>query len=220
MAGRRPIRRDTTILLVVTFAGLLIIGLVPPSGSPPAASAGSIPRHAAADPTPTQHAVSTPATTQHTASTPTSAQGTASTRSDGGRATDRRRTDSRSGGANAGTATPQSGSPRQTQTQQRVKLQNTRYAPYAYLISSKNLSSGAERALDGFRRNRTRINATTVRITLDPYDANYQRYSVLVRNDQKLYFIETSLGDDAPQRETGLRDDAPVKVDNYGYIIQ
>ncbi|MFB6183978.1 MAG: hypothetical protein ABEI96_05430 [Haloarculaceae archaeon] len=97
---------------------------------------------------------------------------------------------------------------------------DSKYAPYAFLISGKNVSAEARRALDGFRRRRTRINETTVRITLDPYESQYNTYSVLVRNDQKLYFIETSLGDDAPKRESELRDDAPVKVDENGYVIR
>lgn len=97
---------------------------------------------------------------------------------------------------------------------------DSRYARYAYLISGKTLSPDATRALDGFEWNRTRVNATTVRITLTPDEPRYQQYSVLVRNDRKLYFLETSFGDDAPKRENQLNDDAPVMVDHDGYVVQ
>lgn len=97
---------------------------------------------------------------------------------------------------------------------------NTRYARFSYLISGKTLSSNAKRALDGFEWNRTRLNASAVEITLTPTQPRYQSYSAVVRSGQKLYFIEASFGDDAPKREAQLRDDAPVKVDNHGYVIQ
>jgi len=96
----------------------------------------------------------------------------------------------------------------------------SRYAKYAYRISGPTLSSDARRALDGFEWNRTRVNATAVRITLTPDESRYQPYSAVVRSGQTLYFIETSFGDDAPRRENQLNDDAAVKVDKDGYVIQ
>jgi len=102
----------------------------------------------------------------------------------------------------------------------RTKLKNTPYAQYAYLVSGRTLSAKAKRALDGFEWNRTRVNASAIRITLVPTESRYRRHSVVVPTDHRLYFVETSRGDDAPQREAALGDDGLIEVDHRGYVVR
>lgn len=200
MSDRLPIGLDSVILFATVLVGLSVIVLAPPSG--PATAQVSIPHGGGSS-----MGAAGGGTPAHSntggASTPTTQAGTS--------------TPSKTSSSNTGQQTTARSSSNQSK---RLKLKDSKYAKYSYLISGQSLSSNAKRALDGFKRNRTRINDTAVRVTLIPYESQYNRYSVVVRNDQKLYFIETSFGDDARKRETQLNDDAPVKVDHNGYVIQ
>ncbi|MFB6131286.1 MAG: hypothetical protein ABEJ28_10745 [Salinigranum sp.] len=209
MTGRLPIGRDSTILLVAVLLGLSIIALVPPSSAPTAAAPGAMAGRGHRGSAAAGASAATPTATPESAAA-TATGGPSSSAASSSSATSSPTAASSSSGGSGAT----------TRQSNRVKLANTKYAPYAFPISGKTLSSKARRALDGFRRERARINATAVRITLVPYESRYRNYSVVVRKGQTLYFIETSLGDDAPQRETQLNDDAPVKVDKNGYVIQ
>lgn len=197
MAGRLPIHRDTAILLVVFLIGVSVVMVGSPAtnAASPAAGAGQSAPSAGGGGTPRSTPADAPAA-QSGSAAPTS-------------------TPSSSGGGGGTTS-----STAQSQQSNRIKLMDSKYAQYAYPISGKSITPDAKRALDGFRRNRTRINETTVRVTLIPYESKYNRYSALVRDSQKLYFIESSMSDDGPKRETELNDDAPVKVDQNGYIIK
>lgn len=203
-----PPGRDTSILLLVLFAGLAVMAFAPPTGAgAPPAAAGAVRagvRNAAGRSGTASPPAGTGATTDHPGQATTAGGGAPTTAAAG----------SQDGGTTSSGSTTTSGGAK------RIRLMDTRYARYSYLISNETLTNDARRALDGFRWNRTRVNASTVRITLIPEEPQYKRYSVLVRDDQKLYFIETSFGDDAPHRETQLDDDAPVKVDGDGYVVQ
>ncbi|MFB6105408.1 MAG: hypothetical protein ABEJ70_00405 [Halobacteriaceae archaeon] len=199
-----PLGRDATILLLTVVVGVAVVVLVPPSGAPAAAAAAGPlrgPSRAGAASTTTTRSQPTTSATGAAASTTTTTRPAATTT-----------TTATTTNAATTTAT--------TTQSDRLKLMDSKYANYAFLISGQTLSPDAKRALDGFARNRTRINDSAVRVTLNPYESRYKRYSVVVRDDQKLYFIETSLGDDGPKRETELNDDAPVKVDSNGYVIK
>ena len=199
-----PPGRDTTILGLVIVVGLAVMALAPPGPVAPT-SAARVVRANARDGSGSAGAAPSTVADSGGTHTPDTGGAATPTASSTGTAT----ATETAGGGGTTTSRPK-----------RIKLMDTRYAKYSYLISNETLTNDAERALDGFRRNRTRVNASTVRITLIPEEPQYQRYSVLVRDDQKLYFIETSFGDDAPHRETQLDDDAPVKVDSDGYLVQ
>lgn len=221
MPGRLPIPRDTGVLLAVFLVGASVLFLVPPGATTAPTSVRSMGRTRGSD------AAGGGGGGAPRADPPTDSGGPPATTSAGSESA----ASATPGGGRADTATRSTGSSRRpsrsatdsaskTGGSDRIKLTDSKYARYAYLISNRNLSDKADRALDGFRRTRTRVNASAVRVTLTPYEPRYDNYSVLVRNDQRLYFVETSLSDDAPKRETELDDDAPVKVDGNGYVIQ
>lgn len=110
----------------------------------------------------------------------------------------------------------------QSQTQSGcTKLSDTPYGPYTYLISSDQLSPDAQAALAGFQLNKTALPNGNTTITLTPTGApsDYKFQSFTLRPGDKLYFLETSFGDDAPQQDVNLRDDTGILVDSSGCII-
>ncbi|MBI5797353.1 hypothetical protein HZA98_00430 [Candidatus Woesearchaeota archaeon] len=103
----------------------------------------------------------------------------------------------------------------------KVKLIDTGYAPYAFLISGETVDNKAMRALAGFSRDRTLNADGSVTITLHALKTGYQDQQYTVPRGDSLYFIETSMGDDSvPDGEFNLGDDAGVLVDQDGYVVQ
>ncbi len=100
----------------------------------------------------------------------------------------------------------------------RVRLSDTPYAPYSYLISSGNLSAEAAMATAGFNISRSSESNGTLLITLLP-NVGGGGVSMLLKPGEKLYFIETSLGDDSNNQEFAPSDDALVKTDLAGYVL-
>lgn len=122
-------------------------------------------------------------------------------------------------GAPSGVAAAPGSSAANTSSAQ-VRLQDTQYWPYAYLISGNVTSPQAEAALAGFQVVRTMQPDGSLQVTLKALQPEYHDQSYVVQPGQQLYFIETSMGDDAGGQEYSLRDDTAVLTDANGYIIQ
>ena len=101
----------------------------------------------------------------------------------------------------------------------RVRLQDTRYANVAYLISDNATSPAEEAALAGFQVQRTVLPDGSMNVTLKALQPEYQDQSYVVQPGQQLYFIEASMGDDQNGQEYSLRDDTAVLTDSDGYIV-
>ncbi len=104
-------------------------------------------------------------------------------------------------------------------TSTKIKLTDSRYASQAYLISSESLSNETTQALAGFSVNRQVNPDGSLTITLKALSLEYQDQRYTVQPDQKLYFIETSFGDDTDTRDISLGDDHALIVDAEGYIV-
>jgi hypothetical protein len=102
----------------------------------------------------------------------------------------------------------------------RMKLSETRYWKYAYLISNDALDDQAKAALSGFTRKREMLPDGSVKITLKALSPRYRDQTYILKKNEKLYFIETAWGDDPQFQEYNLGDDRGVKVDANGYILQ
>ncbi len=100
-----------------------------------------------------------------------------------------------------------------------ILFANTQYAPFAYLVSSGTLSSGAQAALSGFNLSRAQYNNGTVKMTIT-LTANGGSQIVTLKPGYKLYIIEASFGDDSFGGESNLGDDGFVEVSPNGYIVQ
>lgn len=99
-----------------------------------------------------------------------------------------------------------------------VLFNSTQYARYAYLISSPTLSQQAKSALAGFNLTRTQLANNTVVIGLTPTGSN-QVQDINVLPGEKLYFIETTFGDDGFGYDSSLGDDGVVLVNQMGMVV-
>lgn len=90
----------------------------------------------------------------------------------------------------------------------------------AYLIWPGAPSADAQTALDGFNLNSQNLGNNVYKIILTATDRNYHNQSFAVAGNDKIYFVEYSLGDDAPGRDYALGDDYAVAVDSNGYILK
>lgn len=91
---------------------------------------------------------------------------------------------------------------------------------YAYRIFPTMVSDQAKQALDGFDMKTENLGNNIFRVTLTATNRNYKSQTLTVSGDQKIYFVETSFGDDAPGQDYELRDDYAVAVNAQGYILQ
>ena len=95
---------------------------------------------------------------------------------------------------------------------------NSQYAPYAYLISQPPLSSAATAALAGFKVSSTQLSNGSTQMALSVSATNANQ-TVTLGKGYKMYFIETSFGDDAFGYESSLGDDGYMVVDPTGHIV-
>lgn len=91
---------------------------------------------------------------------------------------------------------------------------------YAYRIFPTMVSDQAKQALDGFDMKTEDLGNNIFRVTLNAKNSSYKTQALTVSGDQKIYFVETSWGDDEPSADYALRDDYAVAVDAQGYILQ
>jgi hypothetical protein len=94
---------------------------------------------------------------------------------------------------------------------------NQPYAPYSYLIYPGTPSSQAQAALSGFMMSTTKLQNGSATVTL-VFVSTGTNQTVVMKPGYKLYFIETSMGDDSFGGESSLGDDGYVTVDPNGYI--
>ena len=120
----------------------------------------------------------------------------------------------------AGSSTPIA-SPQNTSANM-MKLSDSPYANYAYLISTNPLSSQAQEAITGFQLNTTSNSDGSTTYILTAIKQSYYNQSYTIQPGQNLYFIERSMGDDnvADNDDYNLGDDFAIVVDSNGYIIQ
>ena len=110
--------------------------------------------------------------------------------------------------------------PATTQNLPPVKLADSRFAPNAYLISGDTLDAAAQQATSGFTIQKTANADGTTTISLSSSNPEYQNQTYTLQPGQKLYFIETALGDDNNNQENNLGDDRALITDADGNIIQ
>ncbi len=91
---------------------------------------------------------------------------------------------------------------------------------YAYRIFPTLVSGAAKQALSGFDMKTTDLGNNTYRVDLTTRESQYHSQSFTVMGDQKIYFIERSLGDDSGNNDLVYGDDHAVAVDARGYILQ
>ena len=90
---------------------------------------------------------------------------------------------------------------------------------YAFLISGPTLDQNAQNALAGFNVSKKALPDGSTEVTLTSTNTEYQTQTYTVKPGEKLYFIETMMGDDSNNQEKNLRDDMAVLVDANGYIV-
>lgn len=118
----------------------------------------------------------------------------------------------------AGPANQSNGSQTNGSSQPQL-FENSVYKPYAYLISTDRIDASTQQALSGFKLERQNNSDGSQTITLKALDPSYADQSYAVKPGEKLYFIETSLGDDPDNHELSLSDDSAILVNAQGYII-
>ncbi len=116
---------------------------------------------------------------------------------------------------NSQSAPPNAPAPNSTAT----LFSSTPYAQFAYLVSASPLSSQAQAVLAGFNLTRTQNQNGTITMAITLL-ANGQKQEVNLMPGDKLYFIETSFGDDSFGGESNLGDDGIVLVNANGYVVQ
>ncbi|HUY70303.1 MAG TPA: hypothetical protein VMV00_01905 [Candidatus Baltobacteraceae bacterium] len=94
---------------------------------------------------------------------------------------------------------------------------SSQYAPYSYLISQSPLSQQARSALSGFRLASSPLTNGSTQYVLT-YAATGTNQTIVLKPNYKLYFIETTFGDDPFGGETALGDDGYIVVDPAGNI--
>jgi len=92
------------------------------------------------------------------------------------------------------------------------------YASRAYQVFPAMPSAQTDRALTGFRLSFQDVSPTSAEVTVTDLQDNTTQTATFGRTD-RLYFIETRMGDDGFDGETNLSDDGFVLTDAQGHII-
>lgn len=95
---------------------------------------------------------------------------------------------------------------------------NSQYAPYAYLISQPPLSQQTNAALAGFKVSSIQLANGSTQMTLSVNGSNANQ-TVTLGKGYKMYFIETTFGDDTFGHESSLGDDGYIVVNPAGYVV-
>jgi hypothetical protein len=109
----------------------------------------------------------------------------------------------------------QAGPPGSTNTS--MLFSNQPYAPYSYLIYPGTPSPQAQAALSGFNISTTQLQNGSTMITLVLFSTGSNQ-TIILKPGYKLYFIETSFGDDSFGGESSLGDDGYATVTPNGYV--
>ncbi len=97
---------------------------------------------------------------------------------------------------------------------------SSQFYRYAYQIFPGALSAEAQRATTGFNVKVQNNSDGSATINLTTINQEYQNQTYSVKQGEKLYFIERSLGDDSAGEERFLGDDMAIVVNSAGYIVQ
>jgi hypothetical protein len=99
-------------------------------------------------------------------------------------------------------------------------LSSTPYAPYAYLLYPGVSNSQALAATAGFKISVTAASPGKITLSLvEPASGQPPQTATLPASD-RVYFIETSFGDDSGDSDYNLGDDGVVITDAAGHIVQ
>jgi hypothetical protein len=96
-------------------------------------------------------------------------------------------------------------------------LASTRYAPYAYQIYPGTPSAAASRALSGFQVSFKDLGDGQEQITITTVDGQTQTAHFSAAD--RLYFIETRMGDDGFGQDNDFGDDGFILTDAGGHIV-
>ena len=89
----------------------------------------------------------------------------------------------------------------------------------AYLISIPTFDANTKTALSGFNVTKSTLADGSTQIVLNSTNPDYQTQTYTVKTGEKLYFIETTLGDDSGNNDGNVRDDTAILVDANGFIV-
>jgi hypothetical protein len=104
-----------------------------------------------------------------------------------------------------------------------MKLIDEPYYKFVYEIDPNelhNLSPTMQQVLSGFNVTAENNPDGTVTVSLDALNLEYHNQTYILKQGQKLYFIEKSLDDDKEIGNNFPGDDTAVVVDESGYVIQ
>lgn len=124
---------------------------------------------------------------------------------------------SSSGGTNPGQKTSK---PSSAKVASGPLLSSEPYASVAYRIYPGTMSSAAQTAIAGFTFRFSQAGSGKEKVTAYAYGQSTPIASSVFAGTDKLYFIETSLGDDAAQADLNGGDDALVLTDAAGHIVR
>ncbi|MCL4399904.1 hypothetical protein M1506_01350 [Patescibacteria group bacterium] len=83
-----------------------------------------------------------------------------------------------------------------------------------------SLGPGAETALDGFDLSVKNAGNGLSEVTLTSKKGNYKNQTLAVKDGEKVYFVERSMGDDSTSTDYAYADDYAIIVDGNGYILK
>jgi hypothetical protein len=97
-------------------------------------------------------------------------------------------------------------------------LSQTNYGRYAYQVYPSVQSAETDRALTGFQVTFRRVSPTAEEVVVKDLQDNTTQTATFDPSD-RLYFIETRMGDDGVEGETNLGDDGFTLTDAQGHIL-
>jgi len=101
-----------------------------------------------------------------------------------------------------------------------VKFSDTTDATFAVQIFPGATSDQAKQAMAGYEMQTKDVGNGTTQITLIPNGQTDRALVYQVKSDQKLYFVETRMGDDqSAGTDSNLEDDYGVIVDSQGFVV-
>ncbi len=107
-----------------------------------------------------------------------------------------------------------------TAAAQQVKLSNSQYAGFSYLVSSAQLSQSAKMSISGFNLTRGVLANGSIRISFYNFGSSAVSSTFIICSLCGLYYLDSSFGDDsAPSGEYSFGDDGVIETDANGYII-
>ena len=102
-----------------------------------------------------------------------------------------------------------------------IKFVDQPFYKNAYLISGATMDDQTKTATTGFAITKKALADGTTEYDLKALKSEYKDQTYVIKPGEKLYFIETFMGDDAVNEnlEKGFRDDMAVVVDANGDMV-